>query len=105
MGRFIRRTSIDELPQLVNVLKGDMSLVGPRPERPYYVAKFSREVPGYADRHRVPVGLTGLAVVKGLRGDTSIAERARVDNSYADDWSLWLDLVVLVRTAIYLVKH
>ncbi|WP_281689217.1 sugar transferase [Pseudonocardia thermophila] len=105
VGRFIRRTSIDELPQLVNVLKGDMSLVGPRPERPYYVAKFSREVPGYADRHRVPVGLTGLAVVKGLRGDTSIAERARVDNSYADDWSLWLDLVVLVRTAIYLVKH
>ena len=105
VGKFIRRTSLDELPQLVNVLVGDMSLVGPRPERPFFVEQFSHSVPGYAQRHRVPVGLTGLAVVKGLRGDTSIPERAAVDNSYADSWSLLLDLTIIVRTALYLVKH
>ncbi len=105
VGRFIRSTSLDELPQLVNVLLGDMSLVGPRPERPYFVEQFSATVPGYALRHRVPVGLTGLAVVEGLRGDTSIAARADVDNSYADNWSLWLDIVVIARTVTYLVRH
>jgi len=105
VGRFIRATSIDELPQLVNVLVGDMSLVGPRPERPYFVEQFSREIPGYADRHRVPVGLTGLAVVEGLRGDTSIADRARVDNAYAECWSLWLDVEVLLRTVTHLVRR
>jgi lipopolysaccharide/colanic/teichoic acid biosynthesis glycosyltransferase len=105
VGRFIRRTSLDELPQLWNVLVGDMSLVGPRPERPFFVDQFSASIPGYADRHRVPVGLTGLAVVKGLRGDTSIPERAAVDNDYADRWSLALDLMVIARTALYLVKH
>ncbi|SHK68734.1 Sugar transferase involved in LPS biosynthesis (colanic, teichoic acid) [Pseudonocardia thermophila] len=105
VGRFIRATAIDELPQLVNVLKGDMSLVGPRPERPHFVEKFSREIPGYAARHRVPVGLTGLAVVKGLRGDTSIADRAAVDNEYADNWSLGLDLLIMLRTVLYLIKH
>jgi lipopolysaccharide/colanic/teichoic acid biosynthesis glycosyltransferase len=104
VGRFIRQTSIDELPQLVNVLVGDMSLVGPRPERPYFVEQFSQEIPGYAQRHRVPVGLTGLAVVQGLRGDTSIPERARVDNLYAETWSFWLDIAIIARTALYLVQ-
>ena len=105
VGKFIRRTSLDELPQLINVLVGDMSLVGPRPERPFFVDQFSQEIPGYAQRHRVPVGLTGLAVVKGLRGDTSIPERARVDNEYADSWSLWLDIKIMLRTVRYLISH
>jgi lipopolysaccharide/colanic/teichoic acid biosynthesis glycosyltransferase len=105
VGKFIRRTSLDELPQLINVLVGDMSLVGPRPERPFFVDQFSQEIPGYAQRHRVPVGLTGLAVVKGLRGDTSIPERARVDNEYADNWSLWLDIKIMFRTVRYLIAH
>jgi exopolysaccharide biosynthesis polyprenyl glycosylphosphotransferase len=97
-GRFMRRTSLDELPQLWNILRGDMTVVGPRPERPYFVEKFSAEYPGYAMRHRVPVGLTGLAQVSGLRGDTSIADRARFDNYYIENWSLWLDAKVLLRT-------
>ncbi|MDN5861271.1 MAG: sugar transferase [Pseudonocardia sp.] len=105
VGRFIRATAIDELPQLVNVLVGDMSLVGPRPERPHFVDQFCTTIPGYAARHRVPVGLTGLAVVKGLRGDTSIADRAAVDNTYADGWSVGLDLLIIARTARYLVTH
>jgi lipopolysaccharide/colanic/teichoic acid biosynthesis glycosyltransferase len=98
VGRLIRKTSIDELPQLFNVLRGEMSLVGPRPERPYFVAEFSRAVTSYADRHRVPCGVTGLAAVKGLRGDTSIEERARFDNFYIDNWSPWLDLKILFWT-------
>jgi lipopolysaccharide/colanic/teichoic acid biosynthesis glycosyltransferase len=105
VGRFIRSTAIDELPQLLNVLLGDMSLVGPRPERPHFVEQFSATVPGYAGRHRVPVGLTGLAVIKGLRGDTSIADRAAVDNDYADNWSVGMDLAIIVRTALYLIKR
>jgi lipopolysaccharide/colanic/teichoic acid biosynthesis glycosyltransferase len=99
VGRTLRRTSLDELPQLWNVLRGDMSMVGPRPERPYFVERFSAEHPGYADRHRMPVGITGLAQVHGLRGDTSIADRARFDNHYIDTWSLWQDVTILVRTA------
>ena len=98
-GRFLRRTSLDELPQLWNVLRGDMSLVGPRPERPYFVQQFSQAHPGYQDRHRMPVGITGLAQVHGLRGDTSIADRARFDNHYIDSWSLWQDISILLRTA------
>jgi lipopolysaccharide/colanic/teichoic acid biosynthesis glycosyltransferase len=98
VGKLMRRTSIDELPQLWSVLKGDMSLVGPRPERPLFVKRFSADVWGYGDRHRVPVGLTGWAQVHGLRGDTSIAERARFDNQYIEHWSLWRDFVVLLRT-------
>jgi lipopolysaccharide/colanic/teichoic acid biosynthesis glycosyltransferase len=105
VGKFIRRTSLDELPQLWNVLVGDMSMVGPRPERPFFVDQFSEKIPGYAQRHRVPVGLTGLAVVKGLRGDTSISERAKVDNEYADRWSLWLDIAIMFRTVKYLLSH
>ncbi|WP_069173847.1 sugar transferase [Streptomyces griseus] len=99
VGRFLRRTSLDELPQLWNVLRGDMSLVGPRPERPYFVKQFSRVHPGYRARHRMPVGITGLAQVHGLRGDTSIEDRARFDNRYIETWSLWQDVCVLARTA------
>ena len=98
VGRFIRKTSIDELPQLVNVLLGEMSLVGPRPERPHFVDQYAVEVPQYAHRHRVPVGLTGYAAVHGLRGDTSIADRAIFDNIYIENWSLWLDIKIIVRT-------
>ncbi len=99
VGRFIRRTSLDELPQLLNILRGDMSLVGPRPERPFFVDQFSIEHPHYFHRHRVPCGLTGLAQVSGLRGDTSIADRTRYDNYYIENWSLWLDVKILLTTA------
>ncbi|MEV1295991.1 sugar transferase [Pseudonocardia sp. NPDC049635] len=98
VGRILRRTSLDELPQLYNILRGDMSLVGPRPERPHFVSRFSAEFDRYAYRHRVRAGLTGLAQVNGLRGDTSIADRARYDNYYIENWSLWLDFKILVRT-------
>ncbi|MFI7071917.1 sugar transferase [Micromonospora sp. WMMD754] len=98
IGRFLRRTSLDELPQLWNILRGEMSVVGPRPERPYFVEKFSVEYPTYAMRHRVPVGLTGLAQVSGLRGDTPISDRARFDNYYVENWSLWLDIKIVLRT-------
>ena len=98
VGRFIRRTSIDELPQLWNVLRGDMTIVGPRPERPYFAEKFAAEHPLYGRRSRMPAGLTGLAQVSGLRGDTPIADRARFDNYYIENWSLWLDTKVLLRT-------
>jgi lipopolysaccharide/colanic/teichoic acid biosynthesis glycosyltransferase len=104
VGRLLRRTSLDELPQLWNVLVGHMSLVGPRPERPYFVAEFARSHPRYVHRHRVPAGLTGWAQVHGLRGDTSIADRAKFDNYYVENWSLWLDIKILLRTALSLVR-
>jgi exopolysaccharide biosynthesis polyprenyl glycosylphosphotransferase len=97
-GRFLRGTHLDELPQLTNVVRGHMSLVGPRPERPYFARQFDQAIPGYADRHRVKAGLTGWAQVHGLTGDTSIHDRARFDNAYIENWSFWLDLVVLART-------
>jgi exopolysaccharide biosynthesis polyprenyl glycosylphosphotransferase len=97
-GRLLRRTSLDELPQLWNVIRGDMSLVGPRPERPYFVDEFTRQFPFYMARHRVPVGLTGWAQIHGLRGDTSIADRARFDNFYIENWSMWGDVKILLRT-------
>ncbi|WP_413757302.1 exopolysaccharide biosynthesis polyprenyl glycosylphosphotransferase [Streptomyces sp. MMBL 11-3] len=102
--RFLRRTSMDELLQLWNVFRGDMSLVGPRPERPYFVAQFSQTFPGYAARHRMRTGITGLAQIHGLRGDTSIEDRCRFDNAYIDDWSLWQDVCILLRTAALLVR-
>ncbi|GAA3220891.1 hypothetical protein GCM10010468_45750 [Actinocorallia longicatena] len=98
VGRFLRRTSLDELPQLWNVIRGDMSLVGPRPERPHFVAHFSEIIPGYDARHRVPVGITGWAQVNGMRGNTSIALRARFDNQYIDTWSFWSDIKIILMT-------
>ncbi len=103
VGRFLRRTSLDELPQLWNILRGDMSIVGPRPERPAFVREFSAIHDLYWARHRVPTGLTGLAQVHGLRGDTSIADRARYDNYYIANWSLWLDVKILLLTVGELV--
>jgi exopolysaccharide biosynthesis polyprenyl glycosylphosphotransferase len=98
VGRWLRRLSLDELPQFWNVLRGDMALVGPRPERPVFVSRFSAQVTGYSDRHRLPAGLTGLAQVHGLRGDTSIEERARFDNYYIEHWSPWLDMKIALLT-------
>ncbi|MEV4259241.1 exopolysaccharide biosynthesis polyprenyl glycosylphosphotransferase, partial [Spirillospora sp. NPDC049652] len=98
VGRFLRKTSLDELPQLWNVIRGDMSLVGPRPERPHFVATFGASVPGYGLRHRMPVGMTGWAQVNGLRGDTSIEDRVRYDNYYIDHWSFGADLRILLMT-------
>jgi exopolysaccharide biosynthesis polyprenyl glycosylphosphotransferase len=98
LGGFLRRVSIDELPQLWNVLKGEMTLVGPRPERPEYVQLFTEHVYRYGDRHRVKAGITGWAQVHGLRGKTSLAERVEWDNYYIENWSLWLDVKILLMT-------
>ncbi|MGY1662350.1 sugar transferase [Geodermatophilus sp. SYSU D00705] len=98
VGRFIRATSLDELPQLWNILRGDMSLVGPRPERPHFAEQFATHIPRYTARHRVPAGLTGWAQAHGLRGDTSIEERARFDNYYIENWSPWLDMKIVAKT-------
>ena len=92
VGRFLRRTSLDELPQLFNVLRGEMSLIGPRPERVAYAEAFEQTVHGYSNRHRVKSGLTGWAQVSGLRGATSLADRVEWDNHYIEHWSPWLDL-------------
>jgi exopolysaccharide biosynthesis polyprenyl glycosylphosphotransferase len=98
IGRLMRRTSIDELPQLFNVLRGQMSIVGPRPERPEFVELFERRVDRYEDRHRVKSGITGWAQVHGLRGKTSLSDRIELDNFYIENWSLWLDVKILVMT-------
>lgn len=98
IGNFIRKTSIDEFPQLINVFRGEMSLVGPRPERPYFVEQFKKLVPKYLDRHRVKTGMTGWAQVNGLRGDTSLEERIKYDIYYIENWSLWFDVKILLKT-------
>jgi exopolysaccharide biosynthesis polyprenyl glycosylphosphotransferase len=105
LGRFLRWSSLDELPQLVNVLRGDMSLVGPRPERTYFVQSFSKRVHGYTDRHRVATGLTGWAQINGLRGDTSIEERVTFDNYYIENWSMWSDIKIMLRTLVTIARH
>jgi exopolysaccharide biosynthesis polyprenyl glycosylphosphotransferase len=98
VGRYLRRTSLDELPQLINVLKGEMSMVGPRPERPYFVEIFKREIPEYMTRHAVKCGLTGWAQVNGWRGNTSIGKRIQHDLFYMQHWTLWFDLKILFLT-------
>jgi lipopolysaccharide/colanic/teichoic acid biosynthesis glycosyltransferase len=98
LGRVLRRLSIDELPQLWNVLRGDMSLVGPRPERVHYVELFEEAIYRYPDRHRVKSGLTGWAQVNGLRGETSLADRIEWDNFYIENWSPWLDVKIILKT-------
>ena len=98
LGHYMRRSNWDEIPQLINVLLGQMSLVGPRPERPMYVQQFRRRIPDYMMRHREKSGMTGWAQINGLRGDTSIAERTEADRFYVENWSLWLDIVIIIRT-------
>jgi exopolysaccharide biosynthesis polyprenyl glycosylphosphotransferase len=105
VGRFLRRTSLDELPQLFNVLRGDMSIIGPRPERPEFVELFGRDIARYGDRHRVKSGITGWAQVHGLRGQTSLAERVEWDNYYIAHWSLGLDTKILALTCIALFRN
>ena len=103
-GAFLRRSSLDELPQLINVLRGEMSLVGPRPERPEFVDKFKDEIPGYMQKHMMKAGITGWAQVNDLRGNTDLAERIRFDLYYIENWSLMFDLRILALTVVHLIR-
>jgi lipopolysaccharide/colanic/teichoic acid biosynthesis glycosyltransferase len=104
VGRWLRAISFDELPQLLNVLRGEMSLIGPRPERPEFVELFTSQVPRYSERHRVKSGITGWAQANGLRGQTSIADRVELDNYYIENWSLGLDLRIVALTIVELLR-
>lgn len=104
LGRFMRRYSLDEFPQFVNVLLGEMSIVGPRPERPHFVEQFSQSIPGYAYRHHEKAGITGWAQVNGLRGNTSIEERTRYDLYYVENWSPLFDIKIIVKTIWLVLK-
>jgi exopolysaccharide biosynthesis polyprenyl glycosylphosphotransferase len=105
VGTMLRKTSIDELPQLINILRGEMSLVGPRPERPHFVNKFKQEIPRYMERHKVKAGLTGWAAVNGLRGNTSLEERIKFDLYYIENWSIWFDIKIIIKTALEIFNH
>jgi putative colanic acid biosysnthesis UDP-glucose lipid carrier transferase len=98
LGSLLRRSSLDELPQLFNVLNGSMSFIGPRPERPYFVEQFQNQISNYTDRHQVKAGMTGLAQINGLRGDTSIEQRVALDLYYIENWSLLLDLKIVLKS-------
>jgi len=104
-GNFIRKTSIDELPQLFNVLTGSMSLVGPRPEIPVFVDYFKEIIPLYMIKHYVKPGLTGYAQIKGLRGDTSVEERIHADITYIENWSIWFDIMILLKTPLKAINR
>ncbi len=100
VGRVLRRTNLDELPQVLNILRGEMSLVGPRPERAYFVNRFKKSIPQYMRRHMVKSGLTGWAQVNGLRGNTSVEERTKYDIFYVENWSVLFDLKIILRTLV-----
>lgn len=104
-GRVVRQTSLDELPQLWNVLRGDMTLVGPRPESPGHYKRFASRIPSYAKRAGFPPGLTGLAQIEGMRGDSSLREQVSRDNHYMDNWSLWLDIKLLCCTFVSVLRQ
>ena len=103
-GRFLRRFSLDELPQFFNVLKGDMSIVGPRPERPQFVERFKRDIPGYMQKHLVKAGITGWAQVNDLRGDTNLEQRIQYDLYYIENWSIWFDLRIIGLTLLHIAR-